>query len=213
VQAAEAVASNLDLMTRLTAEVAGDLHGRFGAPAGDRPLVITPFASTEEYVFVTNVFTSELTRAGVRTLLPGAAPRTAGNAAPDSLAPGTGPSAAPAAGALVLTVQNVAFGLSYPDVYRSHVVGGKKVRREATVRVLATLSDPSTGEVLWTGEAERSHADQFDRDDAARVETGTYAFLRPEMPSSGWTRYAEPVFVTAIIVGLIYLFFSNQSDN
>ncbi len=196
-------------MTRLTAEVTGELYGKFGASLDERPMEIRPFAGTEDYVFVSNVLTSEMSRAGVRTLR---ADPPVGAAAP-----GGGAANSPAPGRdverLVLQFQNVAFAISYPDVYRSHLIGGKRVRRVASVRVLATLTDGATGEVLWTGEAERTHADEFDRGDAARVESGSYAFLRPGVPSGGWGKYVEPVFVTGIIVGLIYLFFSNQSDN
>jgi hypothetical protein len=102
--------------------------------------------------------------------------------------------------------------MRYVDSHRAHLVGGKRVERQANVRIMATLSDAG-GRVLWVGEAQRESHDEFDYDDAARVEEGTYQFARPVMPAGGWGRYAEPVFVTGIIVGLIYLFFSNQSDN
>jgi hypothetical protein len=216
VRAAESVASNLDLMTRLTSEVAGELYGKFSSSVGDRPVVVQPFASGEEYVFVGNVFTGELMRQGVRTLDAARTPASggSGNAAFDSLqsSNGVAPSARPP-GALVLKFQNTAFQLSYPDAYRSHVVGGRKIRRTATVRVFATLSDAESGEVLWAGEAQRSHEDEFDKDEAGRVENGNYAFVQPIMPSGGWGKYVEPVFVTGIVVGLIYLFFANQSGN
>lgn len=113
---------------------------------------------------------------------------------------------------LVLTFQNIAFAVSYPDVYRSHLVGGKHVKRRADVRVHATLTDGQTGRVLWVGEASREREDEFDFGDSARVEQGLYQFSRPVLPGSSWGKIAEPVFVTGIIVGLIYLFFSNQSD-
>lgn len=115
--------------------------------------------------------------------------------------------------AVTLTFQNVAFAMSYPDVYRSHLVGGRKIKRRADVRVHATITDAATGQVLWVGEAAREHEDEFDYGDSARVEQGAYPFARPILPGGGWGKYAEPVFVTGIIVGLIYLFFSNQSDN
>jgi hypothetical protein len=119
----------------------------------------------------------------------------------------------PPPGALVLQFQNVVFEIAYPGMYRSHMIGGKKIKREAAVRVFASLSDRESGEVLWTGEAGRSENDEFDKGDVVAVETGTYSFLRPTLPSGGFGKYAEPVFVTGIVVGLIYLFFSNQSDN
>ena len=115
-------------------------------------------------------------------------------------------------GKLVLTFQNIAFGIAYPDVYRSHLVGGKHVKRRADVRVHATLTDGHTGRVVWVGEASRDREDEFEFGDSARVEQGLYQFSRPVLPGSSWGKIAEPVFVTGIIVGLIYLFFSNQSD-
>jgi len=215
VRAAESVASNLDLMTQLTAEVASELYGKFSSSVGDRTLEVRPFANSEDYVFVGNVFTDELRRAGVRTVLAArpAAPGKTGNAALDSLSTPDGTMPPPAPGSLVLRFQNTAFEIAYPDAYRSHMVGGRKIRRTASVRVFATLSDGDSGEVLWTGEAQRSHSDEFDKDDAARIESGTYAFVRPALPPGGWGKYVEPVFVTAIVAGLIYLFFANQSDN
>jgi len=112
-----------------------------------------------------------------------------------------------------LTFQNVAFGLAYTDVYRAHVFGGKHVKRSADVRIHATVTDGYSGQVLWVGEGSRERADEFDMDDSAHVEQGVYQFARPVLPGGGLGKYAEPVFVTGIIVGLIYLFFSNQSDN
>jgi len=215
VRAAETVSSNLDLMTSLTADVVAELYQKFGPSLDGRSLELKPFAGSEDYVFVGNVLTTELTRSGVQVVRSGAEAPVTRSAALDSLA-APGPAGDPfdvAKGGLVLQFQNVAFEVAYPDVYRSHLVGGKKVRRTASVRVFATLTDAANGRVLWTGEAERSRADEFDRDDAARIEYGTYAFVRPAEPSGGWGRYVEPVFVTGIVVGLIYLFFSNQSGN
>ncbi len=208
VRAAEAVASNLDLMTQLTSQVVDELYTKFQGSLDGRAFMLRPFASGEDYTFVENVLASELTKRGVTVLEPqaaGAAPATGGN---PSLDP-----AAPSSGGYVLGFQTIAFGIVYADVYRSHLVGGKHVRRRADVRLMVTLSDAADGRVIWVGEAARNHEDEFEHGDAARVEQGTYQFARPVMPSSGWGRYAEPVFVTGIIVGLIYLFFSNQSDN
>lgn len=113
----------------------------------------------------------------------------------------------------VLQYQNVVFNVKYLDSHRSFVIGGKRVERSAAVRILATLTDPADGRVVWVGEAARDNNDEIDYGDASQIEQGVYAFNRPIVPAAGWGKYVEPVFVTGIIVGLIYLFFSNQSDN
>ena len=197
VRAAEEAATNLDLMGRLTAEVVNELRGKFAPSVGARSVQLKPAGTTEDYVFVGNVFTTELNRAGFTTV-----------EAPATAVPGD-----PDADGLLLEFQNVVFSVKYVDTSRSHLVGGKRVEREAGVRVLATLSEAASGKVVWVGEAAREATDEFDYSEATRVEAGTYVFTHPVMPSGGWGKYAEPVFVTGIIVGLIYLFFSNQSDN
>lgn len=243
VRAADAPPSNLDLLYQMTSEVAEELYAKFGPELGGRPIQLRAFGSGDDYTFVQNVFTSVLTSHDVRTIaVPPSAPAvarptTGGATSGATIDPTTGANIDPNAGTtnpapatggtstlptipttdvpnkVVLTYQNVAFGVAYPDVYRSHLVGGKRVKRRADVRVHATVTDGSSGEVLWVGEAARERADEFEYDDSARVEQGQYQFARPVLPGGGWGKYAEPVFVTGIIVGLIYLFFSNQSDN
>ena len=232
VRAAENTASNIDLMQQLTAAVITELHGKFSPSINGRAVQLKPAGSTEDYLFVTNVFREELTRLGVETVEPNvslSAPTGAQPAgAPQGGAPGTGGS--PMSGMansyspsqdggtvgstapLTLQYQNVVFDLDYVDSHRAFMVGGKRVDRRASVRIMTTLSD-DTGKVVWVGEASREHSDEIDYGDAARVEEGMYQFNRPMVPSSGWSKAVEPVFVTGVIVGLIYLFFSNQSDN
>lgn len=195
--AEEKVQTNLELMTDLTTQVVSELVDRFSSELSGWGVLLQPFANNEQYQFMTNVFTAALTQRGVTTFQPGADPLAGEDA-----------------GYLyVLKYQATSFSLSYPKVYRSYLIGGKRVRRRADVTLLATLVDHNNGAVAALSESGRDHEDQFDFSDVDRVEEGTYEFTRPPMPSSGWGKYAEPVLVTGIIVGLIYLFFSNQSDN
>jgi hypothetical protein len=197
VRAAETVATNIDLMQQLTADVVRELHGKFAATTGNRPVRLKPAGTTEDYTFVTNVFTEELTRLGMTTIEPSTAGAPVDSAVAD---------------AVTLKYQNVVFELKYLDSHRSYLIGGKRVNRMASVRIITTVT-AADGRVLWVGEASKEYTDELDYGDTGQLEQGNYAFNHPVVPSSGWGRYAEPVFVTGIIVGLIYLFFSNQSDN
>jgi hypothetical protein len=183
-------------MQQLTAGVVDELHGKFDSTVAGRAVQLKPAGATEDYTFVTGVFRQELTRLGVKTLEPGTPAPADSSESP-----------------LILQYQNVVFDLKYVDSHRSHVVGGRRVDRRGAVRIMTTITDSRDGRVVWVGEAARDHTDEFDYGDAVRIEQGTYAFNRPVVPSQGWGKYAEPVFVTAVIVGLIYLFFSNQSNN
>jgi len=89
---------------------------------------------------------------------------------------------------------------------------GTGTQESITVNSLyAKLLDPENEAVLWVGEAERSHEDQFPYHLISQVEEGVLGFTKPPHQTVKWSKIVEPVVVSGIIVGLIYLFFSNQS--
>jgi len=188
--------SNLELMTTLTTEAVTELMTRVEHTTGGRGVRLKPGANSEEYRFIANIITTVLSERGVTVHQTVAANQAA---TPDD--------------ALDLQFQALEFSVTYPKVFRSYLVGGKHVRRRADVALLVTVVDPTDGTVLRTDQASRNSEDEFGYGEMGGVERGTFAFVRPEVPSSGWTRAVEPVFVSGIIVGLIYLLFSNQSDN
>lgn len=196
--AEEPVPSNLDLMIRLSNEVVEDILAKIENDVRGRRLMVKPYASTEDYLLLDDVFTRVLEARGIEAVGQTAQTTAATDATVDK--------------PYLLDFKLPVFRLSYPDVYRNHMVGGKKVRREASVRVSAKLLS-DTGDIVWIGESQAATEDQFSHGDRKRVEEGTYAFVKPEMPNSNWGKIVEPVFVSAIIVGMIYLFFSNQSDS
>jgi len=183
--------SNLDLMKQLTERVVAPMLDSVRVVAPTLRIRLQPFASGDEkYRFVTNVLLEVMKERQFDPEVDSAGGQNA----------------------IELRFQLLAFDLAYTDVYRAHLIGGKRVRREAAVRLLATLVDPATGSVLWTGERLQDATDHFRAGELGRVEAGTFAFVRPGMPGSGWGKYAEPVLVSGIVVGLVYLFFSNQID-
>ena len=54
--------------------------------------------------------------------------------------------------------------------------------------------------------------DQFSYSQVNDVEQGDFSFTKPPHDATNWGKIVEPVVVSGIIVGLIYLFFSNQTD-
>jgi hypothetical protein len=189
----------------LTTEVGKELISGFPADAAQHEIRLSPSGADERYGFIANVLTSVLTRNGYRAYLPTSA--TLG----DSL--GTGSNLSLKEGEYRLEYQAIEFDLRYPKVYRSYLIGGKKVKRSAEVRLLVRLVDPTDGLVVWVGEASRDRDDQFSYGQLEEVEAGLYTFLKPPRSSRKWGKIVEPIAVSAIVVGLIYLFFTNQSDN
>lgn len=187
----ELVPTNLDLMTGMTSEIAGELYDQFAAELGGRGVKLKPFANDERYQFLSNIFMSILSDRGLKVYQ--------SNATGDLF---------------TVEYQAITFDLSYPRVYRSWLFfGGKRVERRTGVTILATVYDQATGSVVWVGQGTRETVDEFAHGDVDRIEEGTFEFARPGLPTSGWSKLVEPIFVSGIVVGLIYLFFSNQNSD
>jgi hypothetical protein len=197
-RAEEKAPSNLDLMTTLGTSAVEQIITRIETDIRGKRVQLKPFGNGEEYQVLEDIFSKILTDKGITPVDPIPANPAGAN---DFVIP-----------PFVLEYKIPVFRLSYVNVYRSYLIGGKKVRREASVRMSARLLT-STGDVTWFGDVSSDKTDQFSHGDLSRIQEGTYQFVKPEMPGSGWSKVVEPVFVSAIIVGMIYLFFSNQSDS
>lgn len=113
----------------------------------------------------------------------------------------------------VFSYQIVSFSIKYPDIGRSYWIGAKEVTRSAEVGIFAKLLDSSTGEILWVGESQKRYEDRIAYSLLERVEDPAHDFTQPERNEIKWSRFVEPVVVTGIVVGLVFLFFSNQDSN
>ncbi len=200
-----AVKSNLDLVSDLSNQVANDLISDFQSQLDRDPAVwLIPFGDGEIYVFLANELTAALSARKIRTYPPGPLSK------PDSA--GAGPAGLNRR-PMKLEFQALEFNLAYLKVFRSYLIGGKQVSRRAGVKIYARLLDPVDESVVWVGEASRSHKDQFPYSVRSEVEEGLFEFTKPQITPPNWGRIIEPVAVSGIIVGLVYLFYSNQSDN
>jgi hypothetical protein len=196
----EEIKSNLDVLTELAEGVAGELISGFQSSLDDHSGVrLVPIANDSTYKFLMNIFTVELTARGIKTY-------TSGARASSGTAEGN-------EGAMELNIQAIEFSLSYPKIFRSYLIGGKRVKRHAEITLFAELIDSADRSVAWVGEATREYDDQFNYSDRTQVEKSLFEFTKPKVTPPNWARVIEPVVVSGIIVGLVYLFFSNQSDS
>jgi len=108
--------------------------------------------------------------------------------------------------------QILKLSLEYPRITRKYWLGTKRVKRSAVGYVFAQMEDTETGDVVWVGESQKSYDDEIDYALLDRVENRDYKFTMPERNELKWSKLAEPVVVTGIVAGLVYLFFSNQSN-
>jgi hypothetical protein len=191
----EPVPTNLEVMHDLVADVAKELLASVPADVAFGSVTLSPYANDDIYNFVGDVLTAVLTDAGHKVYQARQAP-------PDT----TGTRA------MTLEYQAQHFSLTYPKIYRPFLIGGKKVKRKASVGLSVKLVDATDQSVAWIGDASKSYEDQFSYGKLAEVEAGTLAFTKPPRSSTKWGKVVEPVVVSGIIIGLIYLFFANQNE-
>jgi hypothetical protein len=199
----ESVKTNLEVVKALTADAIEEMMATVPEGVKADEVWVASVGRDERYNFVFNVLTGKLTANGIKVH------DRMGHAASDS----SGAVAASAAtgNELWLEFEILDFDLEYTKIYRKFLIGGKKVKRRADVSLLAKLVDSSDGLVLWQGEASKTYSDQFAYSQIDEVEAGLHEFSKPPREGRSWGKVVEPIAVSAIIVGLIYLFFSNQS--
>jgi hypothetical protein len=109
--------------------------------------------------------------------------------------------------------QIIRFTLKYTGIGRSYIIGAKEVERLAEVGIFARLIDLGEGEIVWVGDTQKIFEDKIAYSLLDRVEDPQHDFTRPPRNEIRWSRLVEPVIVTGIVVGLVYLFFSNQDTS
>jgi len=100
-------------------------------------------------------------------------------------------------------------GVSYVRRLGKFPFGTKGYERLAAMRAVATLLDPSTGEVYWSRSAARSVTDVVPKSSVVYASSGS-GKLNPPVPKGG-TRWLEPLIVVGVVAGLVVLFYSNRN--
>ena len=105
------------------------------------------------------------------------------------------------------------FDFRYADIYRKMFVGPKRIRRLAQVELHMRLTEEGGRTVTWSRNVQHSTSDVISYNAAAHLESTAFAFAKPERAPSFLTRLYEPLVVGAIVGGLVFLFYSNQSGD
>lgn len=106
----------------------------------------------------------------------------------------------------------IRLSLTYSRIWRHHWFGGKMVDRLARATVRAQFLERGTGTVLAVVESQKTYSDTIPYSKLGAVEEKQYEFTRPARDEFRMAKIVEPVVVAGIVTGLVYLFFSNQSN-
>jgi hypothetical protein len=113
-----------------------------------------------------------------------------------------------------IRVRVVELGLKYTDKHRTWpVFGSEVVERFAGANLHAELETPEDDLVRWSGSGDATFIDEVPAKMLPileGVEGARNAFATPAVPAGG-SKLLEPLIVSAIVVGLVFLFVSNRS--
>ena len=87
---------------------------------------------------------------------------------------------------------------------------GSAVRRQGRVTLALRLSDERDDVVHWQDEITRTQRDRIPKKQLAMLQHDQFKFAKTELEAQTWSKFVEPVIVSTVLGGLIYLFFSNR---
>ena len=87
---------------------------------------------------------------------------------------------------------------------------GSQVDRQGRVTLALRLSDERDDTVHWQDEITRTRRDQVPKTQIEILQHDKLKFAQTELEEQTWSKFVEPVIVSTVLGGLIYLFFSNR---
>jgi hypothetical protein len=186
---AEPLPTNYELVQSATRVACAKLVEGMRSHLGTGAVSVRGVGTAAGQFLVENIFTSVLTEAGVKV-----------TTRADSVSPR-------------IEFEVVDLGLAYTGAHRSPPwIGHRSIDRTARARLFARVVDPVQARIVWADQAEGHRTDRVAQSALVRLEEEKpTAYEKPARPPGRWNKVVEPVVVTGIVVGLIALFFSNQS--
>ena len=87
---------------------------------------------------------------------------------------------------------------------------GGNVSRQGRVTLALRLSDERDDVVHWQDEITHTQRDQIPKNQLEMLQHDQFKFAKTELEEQTWSKFVEPVIVSTVLGGLIYLFFSNR---
>jgi signal recognition particle subunit SEC65 len=191
------IPTNFEIIERISAETVQEIISGLGTIRQEDVVLLNKTKTAGNVDFVLeNAFVREMRNAGIRLAIE--APKK--------------DEAVVASGNFRLSYQIVRLSLSYPRISRKWRLGSKVVARAAQADVFVQFIDLATGDIAWVKEIHKEYNDTIDYSKLKLVEEAQYDFTRPSRSEFKMTKLLEPLVVGGIVVGLVYLFFSNQSS-
>ncbi|MAN22759.1 MAG: hypothetical protein CME10_00660 [Gemmatimonadetes bacterium] len=87
---------------------------------------------------------------------------------------------------------------------------GKYVDRQSRITLMLKLNDELSHSILWQDEITRVSSDKVPKSNLELLQYSDHTFAETELEEQSWNKFVEPMVVSSVLGGLIYLFFSNR---
>lgn len=87
---------------------------------------------------------------------------------------------------------------------------GGNADRQTRATLALRLNRESDHIVYWQDEITRLRADRIPKKQLEILQHSTYKFAQTDIEEQSWSKFVEPIVVSTVLGGLIYLFFSNR---
>ena len=193
---ADRILTNMDVLEEATRQAIREGIQAFdGGPEEGRSVVLSAAREHEGNWFVESLLLDALTERGSRVYLDS----TGAKAAADTLHRRTPR----------LSYQIIALQVSYLGQHRQGLFGESVVERSTQVELSLEIVDDS-GRIVSLNQSKGRVRDRFPADRLSTVEQPSYPFARNTLDRKSWTRFLEPVIVSAVVGMLLWILYSSR---
>ncbi len=178
--------TNMDLLVETVASAVNESLGRIEMPAdaASAPLLIVAQSKHDANWMVEHLLANRLLMRGFSVTLDSTAAQSA---------------------SMRLSYRVLDLGVSAYSGLR-----GSEVSRQGRVTLALRLSDERDDVVHWQDEITRTQRDRIPKKQLDILQHDQFKFAQTELEEQTWSKFVEPVIVSTVLGGLIYLFFSNR---
>ena len=87
---------------------------------------------------------------------------------------------------------------------------GNFAERQSRITLILKLNDELNHKVLWQNEITKVSSDKIPKRYLELLQHSDHKFAKTDLEEQSWNKFVEPMVVSAVLGGLIYLFFSNR---
>ncbi len=87
---------------------------------------------------------------------------------------------------------------------------GKFAERQSRITLVLKLNDELNHKVLWQDEITKVSSDKVPKNNLGLLQHSEHNFAKTDLEEKSWNKFVEPMVVTTVLGGLMYLFFSNR---